>query len=322
MPVFVWWMLPWETSQGNLVGDKIGVFLECSRLPAGGSFSGAACWECSSILAEDTAELLSSQPGCFLPLLNKIKHQSFKKIEFWLSVQALIMQLLKKLHWGCVLWNIFFLNRRWIVLFSICVLQSFWRSFFAVWYSGHPGKVLQGRFCLLCVCSFICSGRAKVLLFSSAFQVSKHIPHLSISAAHPPLIPRGIWSLGVVFSQQVITGVCAPVFRGVQLFPPLVPFTFSGFFLCEHILEGGNAAGVCIAGQTSHLGLVSENGIWFFVHSDALTEGLCFKQNQEILRALYLLLIWSFHLQIQPLHNHGYRTAGLLSKSAVWSLFP
>lgn len=192
----------------------------------------------------------------------------------------------------------YFLNHRWIVLFSICpVLQSFWRFFFAVWYSAHPGKVLQGRFCLLCVCCFICSGRAKVLLFHSLHLSSSSPPHSKRN-----LIPRCgfLWLLGCVHQ-------CSLGFSSSHHWFHLILgvfFCVNTFWKVEMLLVSALLA--------SYL-----SWVWFqkmgagFLSTQMLSLKVCVSsRTKKFSGHFYLILLWSFLLQIQPLHNHGYRTAG------------
>lgn len=224
---------------------------------------------------------------------------------------------------------LFFFNHRWIVWFSVCcVLQSFWRSFFAVWYSGHPGKVLQGRrFSLLCVWNFVCSGGAEVP--HSAVQVSKHIQHLPSSAQW--LIPTSFqeesdpkmwfslsrWLLGCV--QQSPEGFSSSQHRFHLHFGVFCWF-FWVFFLC------GNTAGVNGMCVVSALLAGDLSWVWFqkvgagFLCPLCLPRGCCGapavgqilslkvcvpSRTKKFSGHLYLLLLWGFLLQIQPLHNHG-----------------
>lgn len=117
-------------------------------------------------------------------------------------------------------------------------------------------KVTQGACCKAEVFAHSVLAVLRVLVklrcFLLPFRFSKHIHQLS-SVAQTHLIPRGvgIWSLAVVFPKQVIIGVCAigawlpaPELGGVSLFPAPAPFTCRVFFfLWEHVLEGGKAAG-------------------------------------------------------------------------------
>lgn len=90
MPVLIWWMLAHGDSQMNLVGDRTGVFLvpQCCRLPAGAAQRRCQAVLWSSLLGMlihpswlavtsstglgDTAQLLSSKPGCFFLYLTKL----------------------------------------------------------------------------------------------------------------------------------------------------------------------------------------------------------------------------------------------------------
>lgn len=56
--------------------------------------------------------------------------------------------------------------------------------------------------------------------------------------------------------------------------------------------------------------------------ADAHVKVLCFKQNQEILRIPYLLLLQIFLLQTQPIHNHECITVSVFCHNLLMNLFP
>lgn len=104
MPVFIWWTLARETSQLNLVGDKIGVVFLSPSAP--GSLLGAAQRRCQAVFLWSSLLGMLIHPGWLSPPAwgwgTQLSCSPANQSVFFLYLKLNIKLKKKKSSFGCL----------------------------------------------------------------------------------------------------------------------------------------------------------------------------------------------------------------------------